>query len=64
MDRLLKDHTSLQSGKVVLFSGSIDELHQAGVILMLSKRAEMSLIEWKSINERLMCARIYISTLK
>ncbi|XP_061176179.1 craniofacial development protein 2-like [Saccostrea echinata] len=56
--------TTLQSGKLVLYSGREDGLHQEGVGIMLTKKAKKSLMEWKPINERLMYARFYTSTLK
>ena len=55
---------TLQSGKEVLYSGRDDGLHQEGVGMMLSKRAKKSLIEWKPINQRLMYARLFTTTLK
>ena len=55
---------TLQSGKEVLYSGRDDGLHQEGVGMILSKRAKKSLIEWEPINQRLMYARLFTTTLK
>ena len=56
--------TILQSGTVVLFSGTEDEMRQKGVEMMLSKNANKALIEWKPINGRMMWVRFYTRTLK
>ncbi|XP_071142032.1 craniofacial development protein 2-like [Mytilus edulis] len=55
---------TLQNGKVLLYSGRNDGLHQAGVGMMLSNRAKKALIEWKPITERLMYARFHTTTIK
>ncbi|CAG2216430.1 unnamed protein product [Mytilus edulis] len=55
---------TLQNGKVLLYSGKNNGLHQAGVRMMLSSRAKKALIEWKPITERLMYARFHTSTIK
>jgi hypothetical protein len=55
---------TLQSGKAMLYSGREDGIHQEGVGIMLSNRAKKSLMEWKPIDERLMYARLFTTTLK
>ncbi|VDI68756.1 Hypothetical predicted protein [Mytilus galloprovincialis] len=61
--RLDSDKLTLQNGKVLLYLGRNDGLHQAGVGMMLSSRAKKALIEWKPITERLMYARFHTSTI-
>lgn len=56
--------TTLQSGKLMLYSGKEDGLHQEGVGIMLRKKAKKSLMEWKPINERMMYARFCSPTLQ
>ena len=46
------------SGETVLYSGRNDELHREGVAIILKKRADRSLLEWKPINSRLIKARL------
>lgn len=41
---------TLQRGKLMLYSGREDELHQEGVGIMMTKKAKKSLMEWKPIN--------------
>ncbi|XP_063416382.1 craniofacial development protein 2-like [Mytilus trossulus] len=55
---------TLQNGKVLLYSGRNDGLHQAGVGMMLASRAKKALIEWKPITERLMYAIFHTSIIK
>lgn len=56
--------TTMQSGKVMLYSEREDRLHQEDVGAMLPIKARKCLVEWKLINERLMYFRLYTSTLK
>lgn len=52
---------TLQSGKLMLYSGREDELHLEGIGIMLTKKVKKSLMEWKPINERMMYARLCLS---
>ena len=52
----------LSTGESVIFSGRDDNLHHHGVAIMFSKKAEQSLIEWKSINGRIIYARFFQNT--
>ena len=54
----------LSTGENVIFSGREDNLHRHGVAIMMSKKAEQTLLEWKPINERIICARFYSKFLK
>ena len=48
----------LQSGETLLYSGkeNEDDLHEAGVALLLSPNANQSLIKWEPISERIISA--------
>ncbi|XP_072050327.1 craniofacial development protein 2-like [Amphiura filiformis] len=54
----------LSTGESVIFSGREDNLHQHGVAIMMSKKAEQALIEWKPINDRIIYARFFSKFLK
>ena len=49
----------LQTGETLLYSGKEKEEdpHEAGVALLLSKKATRSLMEWNPVSERVMSAR-------
>ncbi|KAK3090899.1 hypothetical protein FSP39_015581 [Pinctada imbricata] len=55
---------TLQSGRAMLYSGREDGLHKEGVGIILSNKAKKSLMEWKPIDERLMYARFFTTSLK
>lgn len=44
-------------GETILYSGRDDNIHRAGVALILKRGVDKSLMEWKPVNERLMMAR-------
>ena len=58
MEHLWKSDTS--TGQVLLYSGKENEEdpHEAGVGIMLSKKASKSLIEWEPISDRIIKARL------
>ncbi|CAG5117123.1 unnamed protein product, partial [Candidula unifasciata] len=45
------------TGETIIYSGRDDNLHSAGVALILKKGIHKHLIEWHPINERIMTAR-------
>ena len=51
---------TLSTGQVLLYSGKENEEdpHEAGVGIMLSKKASKSLIEWEPISDRIIKARL------
>ena len=51
--------TKLQTGETLLYSGKEkeDDVHEAGVALLLSKEAAKSLMEWEPVSERIITAR-------
>jgi hypothetical protein len=54
----------LNTGESVIFSGREDNLHHHGVAIMISAKAEQSLMEWKPINERIIYARFFSKYIK
>ena len=51
------DRHKTQTGDTILLSGRNDDQHHGAVALILRKRLRISLIEWKSVNERVIYAR-------
>ena len=51
----------LSTGETLLYSGkeNIDDHHEAGVALLLSKEAVRSLMEWEPVSDRIMRARFH-----
>ena len=49
--------TKLQTGETLLYSGKNEERHEAGVGILLSKKAVNSLLEWNPVSDRIMTAR-------
>ena len=47
----------LISGHTVLFSGRPDNQHRGGVAIIINKKHEKSLLEWKPVSDRLIMAR-------
>lgn len=49
----------LQTGETLIYSGkdNVDDHHEAGVALLLSKGAARSLMEWEPVSDRIMTAR-------
>jgi hypothetical protein len=46
-----------RDGETILYSGRDDNIHRAGVALVLRRGVEKTMVEWKPLNERLMRAR-------
>ena len=51
--------TKLHTGETLLYSGkdNVDDCHEAGVALLLSKGAARCLMEWEPVSDRIMTAR-------
>ena len=49
--------TKLQTGKTLFYSGKNEERHEAGVEILLSKKAANSLLEWNPVSDRIITAR-------
>ncbi|PVD27369.1 hypothetical protein C0Q70_12526 [Pomacea canaliculata] len=49
----------LASGHTILFSGRSDAQHSEGVALLLNKKTEKALLEWKPYGPRLLRARFH-----
>lgn len=49
-------HRTLSSGHTILYSGRLDGHHTAGVALIMSRKMERTLIEWKPSGSRLLKA--------
>ena len=47
----------MPDGETILYSGRSDGKHYQGVALILTGKTRKSLIDWKPLNARLMCAR-------
>ena len=43
----------------VIFSGREDNIHRHGVAIMMTKKAEQALLEWKPISDRIIYARFF-----
>ena len=52
------EETKLQTGKTLLYSGKNEERHEAGVEILLSKKAANSLLEWNPVSDRIITARL------
>ena len=48
--------TKLQTGETLLYSGKNEERHEAGVEILLSKKAANSLLEWNLVSDRIITA--------
>ena len=46
-----------QTGETTPYSGNNDDQHHGGVVLILKKGLQNSLMEWKTVSERLLYAR-------
>ena len=51
------EETKLQIGETLLYSGKNEERHEAGVGILLSKKAVNSLLEWNPVSDRIITAR-------
>ena len=49
--------TKLQTGEMLLYSGKNEERHEAGVGILLSKKAANGLLEWNFVSDRIITAR-------
>ena len=49
----------LSTGETVLYSGRDDYRHMQGVAMMMSQEATKALIDWTTIDERIIKARFY-----
>ena len=47
----------LISGHTILFSGRPDNQHRGGVAIIINKKHEKYLLEWKPVSDRLIMAR-------
>jgi len=54
----------LNTGESCIFSGREDNIHRAGVGLMMSKEASKALMEWKPVNKRIITARLFSKYIK
>ena len=50
------------TGETVLYSGRDDNMHFEGVAIILKKRLEKSLIQWKPVNSRIIKVRLRADT--
>ena len=48
---------TLSSGYTILYSGRSDNQHRGGVAIIVTRKVEKTLLEWKPINDRLLKAR-------
>ena len=48
---------TLSSGHTILYSGQSDNKHRGGVAIIVTRKVEKTLLEWKPINNRLLKAR-------
>ena len=49
--------TKLQTEETLLYSGKNEEHHEAGVEILLSKKAANNLLEWNPVSDRIITAR-------
>ena len=47
----------LASGHTIFYSGHTDNLHRGGVAVIVTRKVEKTLLEWKPVNDRLMKVR-------
>ena len=47
----------LASGHTIFYSGRTDNLHRGGVAVIVTRKVEKTLLEWKPVNDRLMKVR-------
>ena len=47
----------MNTGESVFFSGREDNIHRHGVAIMMTKKAEKALLEWKPISDRIIYGR-------
>ena len=49
----------MNTGDIIIFSGREDNIHRHGVAIMMTKKAEQALMEWKPISDRIIYARFF-----
>ena len=49
----------MNTGESIIFSGREDNIHRHGVAIMMTKKAEQALVEWKPISDRIIYARFF-----
>ena len=54
-----QEKVKMNTGKSVIFSGREDNIHRHGVAIMMTKKAEQVLMEWKPISDRIIYARFF-----
>ena len=47
----------LASGHTIFYSGCTDNIHRGGVAVIVTRKVEKTLLEWKPVNDRLMKVR-------
>ena len=47
----------IASGHTIIQSGCTDSLHRGGVAVIVTRKVETTLLEWKPVNDRLMKVR-------
>ena len=50
--------------RVVILSGTEDNIHRHGVAIMMTKKAEQALMKWKPISDRIIYARFFSKYVK
>ena len=61
MDGTMKSQEEHQS---VIFSGREDNIHRHGVAIMMTKKAEQVLMEWKHVSDRIIYATFFSKYVK
>ena len=51
-----KEKSRFNTGESIIFSGREDNIHRHGVAIMMTKKAEQALLEWKPISDRIIYA--------
>ena len=54
----------LAPGQTILSSRRTDNLHRGGVAVIVTRKVEKTLLEWKPVNDRLMKVRFYSQFVK
>ena len=54
----------MNTGEIVIFSGREDNIHRHGVAIMMTKKAEQVLLEWKPSSDRIIYARFFFKYMK
>ena len=62
MDGARKDQ--VEHRRECTFSGREDNIHRHGVAITMTKKAEQTLLEWKSISDRIIYARFFFKYVK